>query len=114
MRQLTEAELKDFRHVPMVDRRRARIVTVPWLPPGTSAMTFGRWILMRRGSFSSFRRGLLGHELVHVMQWREIGVFKFMYLYSYYYLRGRFRGLGHWPAYTEVPYEIEARELSGY
>jgi hypothetical protein len=111
MRPLRLSERARFRHIPMVDRRRARIIPVPWLPAGTAAMTLGRWILLRRGAFE---KGLLAHELVHVMQWRELGVARFLFAYLRAYFRGRLRGLSHWHAYREIPLEIEARELSGF
>jgi hypothetical protein len=74
-------------------------------------MTLGPLILVRRGQLD---RGLLAHELVHVMQWRELGVIRFLIEYIIFYLRGRLRGLGHWESYREIPLEVEARQVSGY
>lgn len=111
MRQLGFSERARFRHIPMVDRRRARIIPVLWLPGGTAAMTLGRWILVRRGAFE---KRLLAHELVHVMQWRQLGIARFLFVYLRAYFRGRLHGLGHWDAYREIPLEVEARELSGF
>lgn len=98
-------------HVPAVDRERARVVVVPLLTPGVAAMTLGRWILMRRGHEDD--RSLLAHELVHVRQWRELGVARFLRRYLGAYVGGRRRGLPHREAYAAIPLEREARELAG-
>jgi hypothetical protein len=74
-------------------------------------MTLGRHILMRTECDGDER--LLGHELVHVRQWRELGVFWFLFCYLQAYFRGRLRGRGHWEAYAAIPLEVEARVLSG-
>jgi hypothetical protein len=111
VRSLTGDERAGFGHVPDRDLARARLVVVPWLSPGTSAMTLGRFVLIRRGHEDD--RPLLGHELVHVRQWRELGVARFLAQYLTAYARGRARGLGHWDAYLAIPLEREARELSG-
>jgi hypothetical protein len=111
MRQLNRLERLAFRHVPRRDRKRARILTVPWLPAGTAGMTLGPLILVRRGHLD---RGLLAHELVHVTQWRELGVARFLFEYLGFYLRGRWRRLGHWDSYRQIPLEVAARLRSGY
>jgi hypothetical protein len=111
MRRLGPMERLAFRHVPSKDRRRAWIAMVPWLPAGTAGMTLGPLILVRRGHLD---RSLIAHELVHVNQWRELGVVRFLFEYVGFYLRGRWRGLGHWDSYREIPLEISARMRSGY
>ena len=111
MRSLKFSERAWFSHIPMVDRCRARVISIPWLPAGTAAMTLGRLIIVRRGAFE---KGLLAHELVHVMQWRELGIVPFLWAYLMAYFRGRLHGLSHWDAYREIPLEVEARELSGF
>src|SRR4051794_15701552 len=93
-------------HVPAFDAERARIVVVPVLTPGVAAMTLDRWILVRRGHETG--AGLLAHELVHVEQWRKLGVVRFLRGYLGAYLRGRRGGLGHWDAYRAIPFEVEA------
>lgn len=69
-------------------------------------MTLGRFVLIRDGR--DHDSGLLNHELVHVRQWRQLGVVRFLWRYLVPYFTGRFRGLGHWAAYEQVPLEIEA------
>lgn len=93
------------------DLDRARIVPVPFLQPGVSAMTLGRFILVRRTALDDL--ALLHHELVHVRQWREQGIVGFLRAYLTAYFQGRLAGLGHWDAYRAIPQEVEARELSG-
>jgi hypothetical protein len=55
---------------------------------------------------------LLVHELVHVRQWADFGVFGFLRRYLADYLRGRFKGLGHREAYLAIGFEQEARRLA--
>ena len=76
----------DFPLVPPADVARARIVDVPWLTPGVAAMTLGRVILLRRDHAGD--EALLAHELVHVRQWRELGVARFLWRYLGAYARG--------------------------
>jgi hypothetical protein len=76
------------------------------VPRGSSAITLGRVVVVRRGSASDAR--LLAHELVHVRQWRDLGVFGFVVRYVGAYARWRLRGYGHWAAYRRIPLEIEA------
>ena len=110
-RRLDAQEREQFTHVPVRDLDRARLVRVPVLTPGIAGMTLGRWILLRRGH--DHDNGLIGHELVHVRQWRELGAVRFLSRYLGAYARGRWRGLGHLAAYEAIPLEAEARRVSG-
>jgi len=110
-RRLDAQEREQFTHVPVRDLDRARLVRVPVLTPGIAGMTLGRWILLRRGH--DHDNGLIGHELVHVRQWRELGAVRFLSRYLGAYARGRWRGLGHLAAYEAIPLEAEARLVSG-
>ena len=100
-----------FTHVPEIDRERARVVVVPVLTPGVAAMTLGPWILVRQGREQD--AGLVAHELVHVQQWRELGVVRFLSRYFGEYVRSRVAGQPHWRAYAAISLEVEARARSG-
>ncbi|HZQ26725.1 MAG TPA: hypothetical protein VFA94_03400 [Acidimicrobiales bacterium] len=76
------------------------------MPPGADAITLGRLIIVRRGAASDAR--LLRHERVHVRQWVELGVVRFLWRYVRSYLRWRLAGYGHWGAYRRIPLEVEA------
>lgn len=76
------------------------------VPPGSDAITLGRLIILRRRVAGDAR--LLRHELVHVRQWRELGVVRFLWQYLGAYLRLRLRGYGHRQAYLRIPLEEEA------
>ena len=103
---------RPFPHVPAGDVERARVVTVRWLPAGVAGMTLGRFILLRRDHAAD--HDLVAHELVHVRQWRELGVPRFLWRYLSAYARGRLAGgLGHQEAYRKIPLEVEARRLAG-
>lgn len=82
---------------------------------GIRAMTLGRTIFLDPALISAAqdRAGLLlVHELVHVRQWHQLGVLRFLWRYLSAYLRGRFDGLGHRGAYLAIPLEVEAREVA--
>lgn len=76
------------------------------VPPGAAAITVGPVVSVRRRAAGN--RRLLRHELVHVRQWRALGVVGFLRRYLAAYLRWRLRGHGHWDAYRRIPLEIEA------
>ena len=76
------------------------------VPPGASAITLGRYVLIRPRAVGS--RRLEAHELVHVEQWRHHGVGGFLRRYLGAYLRWRLRRYPHWAAYRRIPFEIEA------
>lgn len=52
---------------------------------------------------------LLTHELVHLGQWRTMGMARFTTRYLTEYLKGRLAGLPHWEAYEAISLEREAR-----
>ena len=75
-------------------------------------------MLFRSGSLVIVRRSaargggfaeLLAHEQVHVRQFAELGVGRFVGRYLRSYARFRLRGYGHWQAYSRIPLEVEAR-----
>jgi hypothetical protein len=78
--------------------------------PGASATTIGPLILMRRAAVGNAR--LLRHELVHVRQYRELGVVRFLARYLRAYLGWRLRRHPHWAAYRRIPFEAEAEWLA--
>jgi hypothetical protein len=51
---------------------------------------------------------LVCHELVHVRQWKTLGVFGFLRRYLSDYVGGRLRGLSHRAAYEAIRLEVEA------
>lgn len=73
---------------------------------GTAGMTFGRNIFLRRGHEQD--SGLIAHELVHVVQWRELGPALFLWRYLVPYFLFRLNGLTHWESYRRIPLELEA------
>ena len=78
-------------------------------------MTLPWGIYVRRDLLAGDRTALaqlVRHELVHVRQWQEMGLGKFLIRYLAEYLRHRSQGLGHQRAYEEISFEREARQLS--
>lgn len=76
------------------------------VPRGSAAMTLGRFVMIRRGREDD--EYLLAHELVHVRQYRERGVLRFLAGYLGRYLLLRLGGWSHQDAYRRLPEEIEA------
>lgn len=90
-----------------IERRDGAVLVVSRLvAPGAAATTLGRFVFVRPDAVGSAR--LLRHELVHVRQWRQLGLVGFTVRYLAAYLRWRARGYPHWAAYRRVPLEIEA------
>ena len=90
-----------------IERRGAAVLVLSrWAAPGASAITLGRFIFMRESAAGSDR--LMRHELVHVRQWRCLGVAGFGVQYLGAYARWRLRRYPHWAAYRRIPLEIEA------
>lgn len=78
---------------------------------GITAMTLPNRIIVDPAVMTG-RKGpgsLLVHELIHVRQWGELGVIRFLWRYLSAYLGGRLQGLGHRAAYLAIPLEVEAR-----
>lgn len=109
MRRLNAQEIARYDLVPPEISRRARVQRVPFLAPGTRGMTVGRLILVLRDDDRSGRRVLLAHELVHVEQYAELGVVRFLrpYLREYFVNLRRLRS--HRQAYLAISLEAEAR-----
>lgn len=90
---------------------RVRVVPVRWLPMGVAGMTLRHTILVRREHTGD--EALLRHEMVHVEQWKDQGVARFLWRYLWDYVSGRLRGLSHQEAYLAIPFEVEARRIAG-
>ncbi len=54
-------------------------------------------------------RRILEHELVHIAQWRELGIRRFVRSYVGDYVAGRRAGLGHLEAYAGIALECDPR-----
>lgn len=107
-RRLTEAELAAYDVLPRALAERVRVQRVPFLAPGTSGMTLGRWILVTTDADHAGTRTLLAHELVHVRQWHELGAPRFLARYLASYLRHLVRHRRHHHAYRAIGLEVEA------
>lgn len=76
-------------------RGRALAMTLPW------------GIYMPADSLAA-PAALIVHELAHVQQWRQLGIWRFSRSYLSDYLRGRLRGMSHTSAYATISLEREA------
>jgi hypothetical protein len=105
---LTNVELAAYDHIPEDLAARARVTKVPFLTPGSSGMTLGRWVFLRNDSRRDGTSKLLAHELVHVQQWHDLGVRRFLWRYLAAYFRAVLRLRNHRRAYLVIPFEVEA------
>ena len=109
MRRLTAEEVARYDLVPAEIARRARVQRVPVLGRGFDGMTVGRLIMVRRDTDRSGQRTLLAHELVHVAQYAQVGMARFLWRYVREYGINLWRRRNHWQAYEAISFEAEAR-----
>lgn len=109
MRRLTPQEIAGYALVLPEIARRARVQKVPLLAPGTHGMTVGRFILVLRDDERSGKRTLLAHELVHVEQYAELGIIRFLRRYVGEYFVNLWRLRSHRQAYEAISLEAQAR-----
>ena len=109
MRRLTPTEIARYDLVPPETARRARVQQAPFLAPGAHGMTVGRLVLLRRDDDRSGQQVLLAHELVHVEQYAELGVVRFLRRYLREYFANLWRLRSHRQAYLAISFEAEAR-----
>lgn len=69
-----------------------------------AAITLGRRIYIAEEASEP----ILRHELVHVRQAGELGLWRFLWRYIAEYLRNRLRGMDHDQAYRAISFEVEA------
>lgn len=56
---------------------------------------------------------IINHELIHILQIKRDGFFKFYFTYLKEYLQLRMKGLNHHDAYLAISYEAEAYSHQG-
>lgn len=105
---LCDAEVDAYDVLPRSLAARVRVVTVPFLPRGTSGLTLGRFVLVTDDRVRDGGRQLLAHELVHVRQYAEQGFVPFLARYLTAYLRNVWRLRDHDAAYRAIPAEVQA------
>jgi len=109
VRRLNAREIALYDLVPPEISRRARVQKVPFLAPGAHGMTVGRLILVLRDDDRSGKRTLLAHELVHVEQYADLGIIRFLRPYLREYFTNLWRLRSHRQAYLAISFEAEAR-----
>ena len=108
MRALTTAELDAYDVLPRALASRVRIQRVPFLALGSSGMTLGRVVLLRNDAVYDGSRKIIAHELVHVRQFYELGLLRFLSRYLKSYVRALCRHRRHRAAYRAIPFEVQA------
>lgn len=112
-RVLEEDEVTAFDHISDGLCRRVRLIRTNLLPPAADGMTIGRFVLMRDGHIEHRASTLLAHELVHVRQFAEMGMPRFLAAYFGSYFKNLLKSKNHRQAYLDIPLEIEARKEAG-
>lgn len=95
-------------------RPAPRLLRLVW-GRGIQAMTVRNTIFLDPSLIERAERRsglLLVHELIHVRQWHELGVLRFLWRYLRAYIGGRLKRLGHRAAYLAIPLEVEARDAA--
>ena len=108
MRRLTSAELDAYDVLPRALATRVRIQCVPFLAPGSNGMTVGRIVFLRNDGLYDGSRKIIAHELVHVRQYYELGVLRFLTRYLADYARALAKHRRHRAAYYAIPFEARA------
>jgi hypothetical protein len=108
MRRLTAAELDAYDVLPRALAMRARIQRVPFLAPGSNGMTIGHVVFLRNDGVFDGSRKIIAHELVHVRQYYELGMVRFLFRYLIDYGRALAQHRRHRAAYYAIPFEVQA------
>ena len=108
MRRLAEVEIEAYDVLPRALAQRVRVQRFVLLSPGSSGMTLGRLILVRNDGIRDGTRKLLAHELVHVRQYDELGMVRFLMRYLRDYARALKKLHNHKQAYHAISFEIAA------
>ena len=112
-RELSEIELESYDVIDRALAETVRIVNVPFVPGGYAGITFGRFIYLANPIPADGTSTLLAHELVHVWQYQEIGLPRYFYQYLKSFFPDLFRMRNWNQAYRAIPFEEEAREITG-
>lgn len=108
-RALDNDEISAFDHISNGLCQRVKLIRTNLLPPAADGMTIGRYVLLRGDHIENRSSTLLAHELVHVRQFAEMGMARFLSAYFGSYAKNLLRTRNHRQAYLDIPLEIEAR-----
>jgi len=104
---LTPDDLGRFGHVPRSLLQQVTLRETRLLPPGFDGVTIGKNVYVRPGFLE--RPTLLAHELVHVRQYAELGLVRFLTTYVREYAQNLVRLRSHRAAYLAISLEKQAR-----
>ena len=76
-------------------------------PREIEAVTIFNHVFLRHEEHRT-HRFILNHERIHVCQMKRDGYVFFYLKYFLEYIKNRFKGMGHWRAYRQISYEVEA------
>ncbi|MEZ5343748.1 MAG: DUF4157 domain-containing protein [Acidimicrobiales bacterium] len=96
-RRLTTNECEFYGHLPKELQGRVKITTVPAIPGGYAGITLGSRVFLAHAVDPASFSELVAHELVHVQQWKDLGAFRFLWIYGRDFVHGLVR-LRNWNA----------------
>ncbi len=108
-RSLNRAELIAYDVIPEQLARKVRVVAIPGLPGRYAAITLGKMIFVARDIAQDGTSELLAHELVHVGQWTNDGIVRFVRNYLSHFATGLREHRSWHEAYRSILAEVEAR-----
>jgi len=106
-RRLTPEDLDRYGHVPRSLLQQVTLRETTFLPRGADGVTIGKNVYVRPGFLE--RPTLLAHELVHVRQYAEMGLVRFLATYVREYAQNLLRLRSHRSAYLAISLEKQAR-----
>jgi hypothetical protein len=112
-RKLSEIELDSYDVIDRPLGRTVHIINVPFVPGGYAGITFGRFVYLAKPIPPDGTSTLLAHKLVHVGQYADIGIPRYIYLYLKSFVPDLVRMKNWNQAYRAIPFEVEARQVTG-
>ncbi len=114
VRRLTDHELDVYDVVDRELAAKVRVVDIPLVPGGFAGITLGRFVCLAEPQPTTGTSTLLAHELVHVQQWHDEGIPKFLWAYLRSFTSG-LRTHRSWnQAYRHIPHEVAARAAADH
>ncbi len=109
-RPLNNAELASYRHLPRPLAERVRLHEIPALPGRYVGITLRHHVFLAEDVSDDGTSALIAHELTHVRQWDEAGIWRFSTRYIGAFLRSFVRTRSWNKSYRAIPAEVEARD----
>jgi hypothetical protein len=103
-------------YFPILNLREIRVREgIPWyVPMEVSAYAARNIIYFAAGMYDPYSAegiAIIGHEITHSAQYKEIGTWRFRALYLWEWARGFYKHLSIIDAYSRNPFEVAATQM---